>query len=47
MEVCGGQAHSIGKHGIDRLLPEGIELVQLLERSVALLRRAGFEVFSH
>lgn len=27
MEVCGGQTHSIVKHGIDRLLPEGIELV--------------------
>ena len=27
MEVCGGQTHSIVKHGIDELLPEGIELV--------------------
>lgn len=27
MEVCGGQTHSIVKHGVDRLLPEGIELV--------------------
>jgi hydrogenase expression/formation protein HypD len=27
MEVCGGQTHSIVKHGIDCLLPEGIELV--------------------
>jgi hydrogenase expression/formation protein HypD len=27
MEVCGGQTHSIVKHGIDQLLPEGIELV--------------------
>lgn len=27
MEVCGGQTHSIVKHGIDRLLPEGIELL--------------------
>jgi hydrogenase expression/formation protein HypD len=27
MEVCGGQTHSIVKHGLDRLLPEGIELV--------------------
>jgi hydrogenase expression/formation protein HypD len=27
MEVCDGQTHSIVKHGIDRLLPEGIELV--------------------
>ena len=28
MEVCGGQTHSIVKHGIDRLLPAEIELVQ-------------------
>ncbi|MGC1373826.1 MAG: hydrogenase formation protein HypD [Candidatus Sulfotelmatobacter sp.] len=27
MEVCGGQTHSIVKNGIDRLLPEGVELV--------------------
>jgi hydrogenase expression/formation protein HypD len=27
MEVCGGQTHSIVKHGIDELLPHGIELV--------------------
>jgi hydrogenase expression/formation protein HypD len=27
MEVCGGQTHSIVKHGIDRLLPADIELV--------------------
>ncbi|MEW6297463.1 MAG: hydrogenase formation protein HypD [Thermodesulfobacteriota bacterium] len=27
MEVCGGQTHAIVKHGIDELLPEGIELV--------------------
>jgi hydrogenase expression/formation protein HypD len=27
MEVCGGQTHSIVKHGIDRLLPAAIELV--------------------
>jgi hydrogenase expression/formation protein HypD len=27
MEVCGGQTHSIVKHGIDELLPQGIELV--------------------
>jgi hydrogenase expression/formation protein HypD len=27
MEVCGGQTHSIVKHGIDRLRPAGIELV--------------------
>jgi hydrogenase expression/formation protein HypD len=27
MEVCGGQTHSIVKNGIDRLIPEGVELV--------------------
>src|ERR1700727_2339848 len=27
MEVCGGQNHSIGKNGLDHLLPEGVELV--------------------
>jgi len=27
MEVCGGQTHSIVKHGLDHLLPQGIELV--------------------
>jgi hydrogenase expression/formation protein HypD len=27
MEVCGGQTHSIVKHGLDRLLPEEVELV--------------------
>jgi len=27
MEVCGGQTHSIVKHGIDRLIPSMVELV--------------------
>jgi hydrogenase expression/formation protein HypD len=27
MEMCGGQTHSIVKYGLDRLLPEGVELV--------------------
>lgn len=27
MEVCGGQTHAILRHGLDQLLPEGIELV--------------------
>jgi hydrogenase expression/formation protein HypD len=27
MEVCGGQTHSIIKHGLDQLLPPGVELV--------------------
>ena len=27
MEVCGGQTHSIIKHGIDQILPDGITLI--------------------
>ena len=27
MEVCGGQTHSIIRHGIDQLLPDAIELI--------------------
>jgi hydrogenase expression/formation protein HypD len=27
MEICGGQTHAIVRHGIDRLLPEGISLL--------------------
>ena len=27
MEVCGGQTHSIIRHGIDQLLPDSIELI--------------------
>ena len=27
MEVCGGQTHSIIRHGIDQLLPEGVEFI--------------------
>ncbi len=27
MEICGGQTHAIMKHGLDQLLPQGIELV--------------------
>ncbi len=27
MEVCGGQTHTIVKYGIDRVLPDGLELV--------------------
>jgi len=51
MEVCGGQTHSIVKYGIDRLLPEAVELVhgpgcpvcvtslELIDRAHALARR--------
>jgi hydrogenase expression/formation protein HypD len=27
MEVCGGQTHSIIRHGLDQLLPDGIEMI--------------------
>jgi hydrogenase expression/formation protein HypD len=27
MEICGGQTHAIVRHGLDRLLPPGIELL--------------------
>ncbi|HEY2900541.1 MAG TPA: hydrogenase formation protein HypD, partial [Polyangia bacterium] len=27
MEVCGGQTHSIVRYGVDRLLPDTVELV--------------------
>ena len=27
MEVCGGQTHSIIRHGIDQLLPDGMEMI--------------------
>lgn len=51
MEVCGGQTHSIVKHGLDYLLPEGIELVhgpgcpvcvtslELIDKAHAIARR--------
>jgi hydrogenase expression/formation protein HypD len=53
MEVCGGQTHSIVKHGIDRLLPPGIELVhgpgcpvcvtplEQIDKAHAIARRPG------
>jgi hydrogenase expression/formation protein HypD len=51
MEMCGGQTHSIVRHGIDKLLPEGIELVhgpgcpvcvtslELIDKAHAIARR--------
>lgn len=51
MEVCGGQTHSILKYGLDRLLPEEIELahgpgcpvcvtpVETIDRALAIARR--------
>ncbi|MFE2376406.1 hydrogenase formation protein HypD [Streptomyces sp. NPDC059398] len=53
MEVCGGQTHSIIRHGIDQLLPEGIELIhgpgcpvcvtplEIIDRALAIAARPG------
>jgi hydrogenase expression/formation protein HypD len=53
MEVCGGQTHSILRHGLDRLLPGGVTLVHgpgcpvcvtpvgLVDRAVELAGRPG------
>jgi hydrogenase expression/formation protein HypD len=53
MEVCGGQTHSIVRHGIDLLLPPSIELVhgpgcpvcvtslELIDKAHAIARRPG------
>jgi hydrogenase expression/formation protein HypD len=52
MEVCGGQTHSIVRHGLDCLLPEQVELVhgpgcpvcvtslEMIDRAHAIARRA-------
>ena len=52
MEVCGGQTHSIVKHGLDYLLPETLELVhgpgcpvcvtslEMIDKAHAIARRA-------
>lgn len=51
MEVCGGQTHSILRHGIDQLLPDGVELIhgpgcpvcvtplESIDRALAIARR--------
>ncbi|UCD64107.1 MAG: hydrogenase formation protein HypD [Candidatus Zixiibacteriota bacterium] len=53
MEVCGGQTHAIVKNGIDRLLPDKIELVhgpgcpvcvtplELIDKALAIASRPG------
>ncbi|WP_328320231.1 hydrogenase formation protein HypD [Streptomyces sp. NBC_00388] len=53
MEVCGGQTHSIIRHGIDQLLPDGIELIhgpgcpvcvtplEIIDRALAIAARPG------
>jgi len=51
MEICGGQTHAIMRFGIDRMLPEGLELVhgpgcpvcvtpiEVIDRAIALAAR--------
>ncbi|MCE9636501.1 MAG: hydrogenase formation protein HypD [Planctomycetes bacterium] len=53
MEVCGGQTHSILRHGLDELLPQGLELVhgpgcpvcvtplQAIDRAIAIASVSG------
>src|SRR5262245_38462302 len=53
MEVCGGQTHSIVRHGLDRLLPPGLELVhgpgcpvcvtplEMIDKAHAIARNPG------
>jgi len=51
MEVCGGQTHSIIRHGIDQLLPDSIEMIhgpgcpvcvtplEIIDRALAIAKR--------
>lgn len=51
MEVCGGQTHSIVRHGLDELLPDGVTLIhgpgcpvcvtpaEVIDEAIALTRR--------
>jgi hydrogenase expression/formation protein HypD len=53
MEVCGGQTHTIVKYGLDRVLPDGLELVhgpgcpvcvtslEMIDRAHAIASRPG------
>lgn len=53
MEVCGGQTHSIIRHGIDQLLPEGVEMIhgpgcpvcvtplEIIDRALAIAATPG------
>ncbi|WP_431981213.1 hydrogenase formation protein HypD [Streptomyces qinglanensis] len=53
MEVCGGQTHSIIRHGIDQLLPEEVELIhgpgcpvcvtplELIDKALEIASRPG------
>ena len=53
MEICGGQTHSIVRHGIDRMLPEGVTLLHgpgcpvcvtpaaMIDAAIDIARRPG------
>lgn len=53
MEVCGGQTHAIVRHGLDQLLPDGLDLIHgpgcpvcvtpvaVLEQAMALASQTG------
>jgi hydrogenase expression/formation protein HypD len=53
MEVCGGQTHSIIRHGIDQLLPDGVEMIhgpgcpvcvtplEIIDKALAIAARPG------
>ncbi len=53
MEVCGGQTHSIIRHGIDQLLPDSVEMIhgpgcpvcvtplELIDKAMAIAARPG------
>jgi hydrogenase expression/formation protein HypD len=53
MEVCGGQTHSIIRHGIDQMLPEGLEMIhgpgcpvcvtplEMIDRALEIASRPG------
>ena len=53
MEVCGGQTHSIIRHGIDQLLPDGVEMIhgpgcpvcvtplEIIDRALAIAAQPG------
>src|SRR5438874_2683338 len=53
MEVCGGQTHTIVKYGVDRVLPDSVELVhgpgcpvcvtslEMIDRAHAIASRPG------
>jgi len=53
MEVCGGQTHSIIRHGIDQLLPDGVEMIhgpgcpvcvtplEMIDKALAIAEQPG------